>query len=89
LAGVLPGFSTEVQPKTNNVMKIYAVGFIAGDGVGGIKTFSTKIEAEKWQKKHTKSEVMHQVFNVEELDFPTTKRGLMQALEWGSELVHK
>ena len=70
-------------------MRIYAVGYIGSDDVGYIKGFTNKKDATKFKNQLKRDEDCKQIYEMDALDFPANKKGLIAALQWGAEMVYK
>ena len=67
-------------------MKVYIVDWIDFEG-GVLRAFTNKQKAIKYMKENEKD--AQQMFGISELDFPISKNGILEALEYGAATVYK
>jgi len=71
-------------------MKVYLVSYINTEG-GHLEAFSSKVKArhkEAELKRNHKGEEF-QLFDIEEKEFSISKKGILDALNYGADIVYK
>lgn len=69
-------------------MKIYLVNYI-GEESGITEAFTNKAKATTRHNQLKKEDSVQQLFDIEEMEFPITAKGMIEAIEYAAKNVYK